>query len=270
MSFLNFIEKYDYFIIPFCIVLLIVFIFRNQLRNVKFFRFENEEVVQLRERIKLLEAYANELENKVRTMENLVNNLLERITQLNARQFEPLKEEIKSLKINTKRPTRPVLLVYGTAEFGEQDRNSLRRAGISFFRLKQANLEELKNELHRRRSEENLYDIVHISSHGGGEKLLLATEEVDAIELSNVLVGVRGIFLATCSNHNIADKLLGIVNYVVVIYEEISTQLLANFVFEFYKRYKNDWDIEVAFNEALVVMPEVSEFVDLRIGGTHV
>lgn len=260
--------EYVFFLFFACITLF--FLFRNKTQFFNLINLENKEVTQLKDRIHTLESYAKDLENKVRSMELLVNTLIERITEVNNRQLEPLQEEIKTLKIQPKRPARPVLLVYGVNEFGEQDRNALRRAGVSFFRLKYANLDDLRVELHRRRSDGNLYDIVHVSSHGGDEAIILDTDKVDGIELSNVLSGVRGIFLATCSNQNIADKLLGIVRYVVIVYEEIETKMLSDFVFEFYKRYKADWDIEGAFNGALTVMPEVSEFVDLRIGGTNV
>jgi len=266
----TYIHNFEYVFFLFFVCITLFFLFRNKTQFFNLINLENKEVKQLKDRIRTLESYAKDLENKVRSMELLVNTLIERITEVNNRQLEPLQEEIKTLKIQPKRPARPVLLVYGVNEFGEQDRNALRRAGVSFFRLKYANLDDLRVELHRRRSDGNLYDIVHVSSHGGNEAIILDTDKVDGIELSNVLSGVRGIFLATCSNQNIADKLLGIVRYVVIVYEEIETKMLSDFVFEFYKRYKADWDIEGAFNGALTVMPEVSEFVDLRIGGTNV
>lgn len=266
----TYIHIFEYVFFLFFVCITLFFLFRNKMQFFNLINLENQEVKQLKDRIRTLESYAKDLENKVRSMELLVNTLIERITKVNNRQLEPLQEEIKTLKIQPKRPARPVLLVYGVNEFGEQDRNALRRAGVSFFRLKYANLDDLRVELHRRRSDGNLYDIVHVSSHGGDEAIILDTDKVDGIELSNVLSGVRGIFLATCSNQNIADKLLGIVRYVVVVYEEIETKMLSDFVFEFYKRYKADWDIEGAFNGALTVMPEVSEFVDLRIGGKNV
>lgn len=249
---------------------LAIFLVRNRNYFLKLLNVEDTQVKQLEEQVLTLRVYTRELEAKIRSMELLVNTLIDRITEVNARQLEPLKAEIKTLKPVQKRPSRPVLLVYGVNEFGEEDRNALRRAGVSFFRLKYAGLDDLRGELHRRRSDGNLYDIVHISSHGGQDAIILDTEKVDGIELSNVLAGVRGIFLATCSNQNIADKLLGIVRYVVVIYEEIETKMASNFVFEFYRRYKADWDIEAAYYGALEIMPEISEFVDLRIGGTNV
>ena len=54
---------------------------------------ENQEVKQLKDRIRTLESYAKDLENKVRSMELLVNTLIERITKVNNRQLEPLQKK---------------------------------------------------------------------------------------------------------------------------------------------------------------------------------
>ena len=257
------------FVLVFLFAILTIILVKNRAQMFSALNIEDKEVHELKEKVRSLENYAKDLENKLRSMELLVNTLIDRITEVNARQLEPLKAEIKTLRTPAKVPSRPVLLVYGTDDFGEQDRNALRKAGVSFFRIKNANLEDLRMELHRRRSDGNLYDIVHISSHGGGDAVLLDTDLVDRFELSKILDGVRGIFLATCSNQSVSDKLLGIVRYVIMVYEEIDSAYLSNFVYEFYKRYKVDWDIEASFNGALMVMPEISEFVDLRIGGSN-
>lgn len=251
------------------LIFLLWFIAKNKRQVLQSLSIEDNEVENLKEKVKTLENYAKDLENKVKAMEALISTLIDRITEVNARQLEPLKKEFNALRPQIQRLARPVLLVFGDSELGEQDRNALRRAGVSFFRLKYGSLDDLRSELHRRRSEKSLYDIVHISAHGSRDNILINTDVVDGIELSNVLSGVRGIFLATCSNQDIADKLLGIVNYVVVVHEDIDTRLAANFVYEFYCRYKVDLDIDAAFSGALSVMPEISEFVDLRIGGSH-
>jgi hypothetical protein len=106
---------------------------------------------------------------------------------------------------------------------------------------------------------------VHIASHGESTGLFLDSDLVSGVELSEILSGVRAVFLGTCSNQKIADKLVGVVKYVIVIYEEIDTNLAAQFVYEFYKRYKGLLDIEAAYAGAILVIPEVAEFVDLRV-----
>lgn len=49
---------------------------------------------------------------------------------------------------------------------------------------------------------------------------------------------MRCVFLGTCSNQDIADKLVGIVKYVITVYEDIKSQDASDFTYEFYKRYK--------------------------------
>ena len=248
----------------------LVFLLTNRAHLLEMFTVRNVEVETLYTEIRELKTYISDLENQVRSMQLLVNMLLERsvavpdsppsnvtTTKVEVTKVEPAK---------TKRISRPVLLVYGVDAFGEQDRQALKKAGITFFRLRSASLEALREELHRRRSDGNLYDIVHISAHGGGEEIIFDNDSVSGQELSDVLSGVRGIFLATCSNQKVADKLVGIVKYVIFVCEEIDTNDAANFVFEFYRRYRTNLDIEASFAEAMAVMPQISEFVDLRIG----
>lgn len=253
------------------IFIVLVFLLTNRAHLLKMFTVRNVEVETLHTEIRELKTYISDLENQVRSMQLLVNMLLERsVTVPDSPPSNVTTTKVEVAKVEsakTKRPSRPVLLVYGIDAFGEQDRQALKKAGITFFRLRSASLEALREELHRRRSDGNLYDIVHISAHGGGEELIFDNDSVSGQELSDVLSGVKGIFLATCSNQKVADKLVGIVKYVIVVYEEIDTNDAANFVFEFYKRYRINLDIEASFAESMAIMPQISEFVDLRIGG---
>lgn len=253
------------------IFIVLVFLLTNRAHLLRMFQLGNVEVGALHQEIRDLKAYIADLEGQVKSMQLLVNILLERSTVLpdtsqTTTTTTSKLEVTKTEPSHPKRINRPVLLVYGVDAFGEQDRQALKKAGITFFRLRSADLETLKAELQRRRSEGNLYDIVHISAHGGGEELIFDNDSVSGQELSDVLSGVRGIFLATCSNQKVADKLVGIVKYVIVVYEEIDTNDAANFVFEFYKRYRTSQNVETSFAEAMAVLPHISEFVDLRIG----
>lgn len=252
------------------IFIVLVFLLSNRAHLLRMFQLGNVEAGALHQEIRDLKAYIDNLEGQVKSMQLLVNILLERSTALpDASQTTTTTSKIEVTKTEPSQPkriNRPVLLVYGIDAFGEQDRQALKKAGIAFFRLRSADLETLKAELQRRRSDGNLYDIVHISAHGGGEELIFDNDSVSGQELSDVLSGVRGIFLATCSNQKVADKLVGIVKYVIVVYEEIDTNDAANFVFEFYKRYRTSQNVETSFAEAMAVLPHISEFVDLRIG----
>lgn len=253
------------------IFVVLVFLLTNRAHLLKMFTVRNVEVDTLHSEIRSLKTYITDLENQVRSLQLLVNMLLERSTAIPdvpPSNVITVKTDVTKVEpIKPKKNPRPVLLVYGVDAFGEQDRQALRRAGVTFFRLRSASMEALREELHRRRSDGNLYDIVHISAHGGGDELIFDNDNISANELSDVLSGVRGIFLATCSNQKVADKLVGVVKYVIVVYEEIDTNDAANFVFEFYKRYRLNLDVEASYTEAMAVMPHISEYVDLRIGG---
>ena len=243
------------FILLLAIVAAIILVIKKQDVISYIFKVDESEVEDLRSRIV-------DLEHKIVALELTIHVLIEKLSKATGTpvqvpatplQFEPL--------------NRPVLLVYGDSGFGEADRNAMRRAGISFFRLISSSLEDLRTELHRRRSDGRMYDIVHISAHGGEGQINLTHTVVSGLALSDVLSGVRCVFLGTCSNQGVADKLIGIVQYVVVVYEDIQNTDAADFTYEFYRHYKEFMDIEKAFSEALKVMPQISEFVDLRKRG---
>ena len=239
---------------------IISFLVKNRYQKIsKYIKMEDLEVLKLREQVR-------QLEKEVEALKITINVLLECIKEANI-QIPNTPVPVPVITPVFKAVSRPVLLVYGDSAFGEADRNAMRRAGVSFFRLVDGNLEKLRDELQRRRSEGRLYDVVHFSAHGVDDFIVLGTEKVDAMRLSDVLNGVRCVFLATCNNQEVADKMVGIVKYVVTIYEEINSDDAANFTYEFYKRYKVDMDVEAAFTGAMSVMPNISEFVDLRIGG---
>lgn len=246
------------------IFLILVFLLRNRTQLLRMFSLESEEVILLQNKLSQMELYVTELETRVKSMQTMVNLLLDRSIIVPDIPVPTTPDVVPAVR---KRIQRPVLLVYGVEQFGNEDRQALRKAGITFFRLRSASLDDLRTELQRRRSDGTLYDVVHISSHGSDKGILFDSELVDGNELGEILSGVRAIFLGTCNNQKIADRLVGIVKYVIVVYEEIDTKLASNFVYEFYKRYKTEMDIEKSFEGAISVMPEVSEFVDLRIGG---
>lgn len=256
----------DFGVLIFFVIFFIFFIFllKNQFGKIsKIFVTEDKVVMDLKARI-------GELEKKITALELTIQVLLDKLSAANLPIPVSVLKDMpfdKGLPPSLKALTRPVLLVYGEAEFGEADRNAMRRAGVSFFRLVSSNLEDLRVELQRRRSEGRMYDVVHLAAHGGSGNVMLSGDVINGTQLSEVLNGVRCIFLSTCSNQLVADKIIGIVKYAVVVYEEIDTEDAANFTYEFYRRYKENFDVEGAFTEAIRVMPQISEYVDLRVGG---
>lgn len=231
---------------------------RNRSKFLNLLNIEDEQVTKLKMQIA-------EMEKKISVLEAAIQVLINNIPQTK----QIIVTAAEPAAVPKKRVARPVLLVYGEPEFGEQDRTAMRRAGLSFFRLKAASLKSLYDELQRRRSEGTLYDMVHISSHGDLTSIGLGEEAVDGSDLSNIFSGIRGVFLNTCSNQYIADKLIGVVNFVIVIYDDIESEIAASFAYEFYKRYALDMDIEKSFAGALLIMPDISDFVDIRIGGRN-
>lgn len=248
----NLLDHIPVFIVIFAMSISFVLIGERMGWFVKFFRTEDREVHELRNRI-------FQLEQKIVALETTIHVLLDKLTKSTNVVVEQDKPQPTLVK--------PVLLVYGDNSFGETDRNAMRRAGVSFFRLTSSNLEDLRQELHRRRSDGRMYDVVHISAHGGSGQINLDKVFVTGTDLSDVLSNVRCVFLGTCSNQEVADKLVGVVKYVISVYEEIQSADAAEFTYEFYKRYKDSFDIEASFNGAMKIMPQISEFVDLRVGG---
>lgn len=246
------------------IFLILVFLLRNRTQLLKMFNTENEEVIALKIKLATMETYVTQLEQQIKSMQTVINMLLDRSVLI---PDIPVPNNPDIVPIIKKRVRKPVLLVYGTESFGADDAQALRRAGVAFFRIRSASLDDLRTELQRRRSDGTLYDIVHISSHGNDLGVLLENELIDGGELGDVLSGVNAVFLATCNNQKIADKLVGIVKYVIVVHEDIDTTLASSLVYEFYKRYKVELNIEKSYDGAMSVMPEIAEFVDLRIGG---
>ncbi len=256
----------DYMVIFILVIVFfaVLYFVKTHLSRVsKLFVTEDRMVMDLKVEI-------NELKKKITALELTIQVLLDKLATNNV----PLPPSIvtnlpQSAKDSNavKLLSRPVLLVYGEPSFGEQDRNAMRRAGVSFFRLVSSNLEDLRVELQRRRSDGRLYDVVHLSSHGGHGSVMLNSDVVTGTQLSDILGGVRCVFLATCENQEVSDKMIGVVKYVISVYEEITEEDAANFTYEFYKRYKENLDIESSFTGAILVMPHIGEFVDLRIGG---
>lgn len=159
---------------------------------------------------------------------------------------------------------KAALLVMSNKQFGDNDRNALRRAGILFHRLSSGQFLELRNELQRKRVENRQYKVVHISSHANKDGIEFSDEIVSGQTLSEVMNGVELLFLASCSNVDIADNLIGIVKNIITVYEDIEDTDMQDFVFNFYNELKRTFNILESYNKAITLVPHVSEYVDLR------
>lgn len=159
---------------------------------------------------------------------------------------------------------KATLLVMGSERFGLSDRNALRRAGILFHRLVDGSFYSFKDELQRKRSENRQYRVVHISSHASISGVEFSDGIYTGEQLSEIVSGVQLLFLASCNNVKIADSILGIVSFIVVVYEQVDSALMEEFVYEFYNQLKISFEVENSFREAINKVPTISEFVDLR------
>ena len=159
---------------------------------------------------------------------------------------------------------KAALLVMSNKQFADNDRNALRRAGILFHRLSSGQFLELRNELQRKRIENRQYKVVHISSHASKDGIEFSDEIVNGQMLSEIMSGIDLLFLASCSNVDIADSLIGIVKNIITVYEDIEDKDMQEFVFNFYNELKKSFNILESYNKAITLVPHVSEFVDLR------
>ena len=237
---------------------MLIFIFNVPKKLSSIIDPEFSELVMLQSELLAWKARVSDLEFKLK-FEQEQNLLL--TTRLNE-----LIKRVEMLEGDTKILTKEkaTLLVMGENVFGLADRNAMRRAGVRFHRLVNAGFSDLREELQRKRSEGRQYKIVHISSHAGADGIQFSDGLKDGNEVSDIMDGVELLFLASCSNVRVADSILGVVDNVVVVYENVDTRDMENFVFEFYNELKLDFDIRRSFNAALSKSPSVSEFVDLR------
>ena len=237
---------------------MLIFIFNVPKKLSSIIDPEFSELVMLQSELLAWKARVSDLEFKLK-FEQEQNLLL--TTRLNE-----LIKRVEMLEGDTKILTKEkaTLLVMGENAFGLADRNAMRRAGVLFHRLVNAGFNDLREELQRKRSEGRQYKIVHISSHAGADGIQFSDGLKDGNEVSDIMDGVELLFLASCSNVRVADSILGVVDNVVVVYENVDTRDMENFVFEFYNELKLDFDIRRSFNAALSKSPSVSEYVDLR------
>lgn len=228
-------------------------------------------MIKLQSEIIAWKSRVSELE-RLLELERQRNSQLEKALHILETEVNTLKGTLSSVEYSVKSlegtqlltKQKATLLVMGDSAFGEEDRNALRRAGVLFHRLVDGTFSSLKDELQRKRQEGRQYKVIHISSHADKTGVQFNDELVSGRRLSDVLDGVELLFLASCSNISVADEILGVVKSIVVVYEEIDSESMQSFVYNFYNELKKEFDILRSFNKALELTPSVSEFVDLR------
>lgn len=244
--FMNFSEMLV-FVLSSVIVFVIYYFFTRQ----KILLLVNEKVV-----IEKLQSRVVDLEEEIKRLRAFIDILLMKLSVVD--------EGAAEMPVATE-TFRDLLIVCGNEEFCDADRRALRKSGIRFMRLRFSSFEDFVNELRRRRSDNTLYKVIHFSMHGTSEGLIFGDGElVTGAQLSEVIDGVDIVFLNTCTSVNVADKIASIVEYVIVVYEDIENDLAEQFATEFYSAYSGTRNPIYSFSHAIAVVPEVSEFVDLR------
>ena len=163
-------------------------------------------------------------------------------------------------------PARPLLLVIGDKEFGKTDEISVGRTGIPYLRLVNCTAQMLDDELRRRRQDGTLYPWLHVTAHSGPEGIQLADGIVDRdwLVARGRLAGIKILFLNGCSNVALADSLAGLVDRIVVVYEEINDRDAGDFCYTFWNAVWDGESADNAFRVALLKTPQVSQYVDIR------
>lgn len=237
---------------------MLIFIFNVPKKLSSIIDPEFSELVRLQSELLAWKSRVSDLELKLKYEQEQNALLTAKLNEL-IKRVEMLEGDNKIL---TKE--KATLLVMGENSFGMADRNALRRAGVLFHRLVDAKFVDLREELHRKRSEGRQYRIVHISSHAGESGIQFSDGTRTGQEVSDIMDGVELLFLASCSNVKLADSILGVVDNVIVVYEQVDTDEMEHFVYEFYNELKKDFEIKRSFTAALIKMPSISEYVDLR------
>jgi hypothetical protein len=182
---------------------------------------------------------------------------LERITLLDGK---------ASLPGTTGRPAKPLLLVQCNKIFGDDDAQAIRRVGIPFHRLQECTSQKFDSYLQDFREDKASPWFVQISAHMGVDGVEF-TDGVKGVQwLSQRIRDVRVLVLAGCENEEVGRQLVGLAQYVVVIYESISSRDAQSFSFSFWRAINEELGPREAFRRALIECPQTSEYIQMRGG----
>lgn len=159
----------------------------------------------------------------------------------------------------------PMLLICGDESFCESDEIQLKKANIWFRKLERATLNDVEQELQRRRLDETLYQWVHISAHGTVDGFVLSNEIMTSKWLADHFEGVRVLFAATCDSASVGDSLAGIVDAVIVVYGKRGSGAIATFACAFWREMARTGNVRKSYRTALEEVPQLRPFVDLRL-----
>ena len=164
-------------------------------------------------------------------------------------------------------PAKPLLLICGMATtLCDVDRHAVRRATVSFQRLFNATKASLSAELRRRRQDGSLYPWIHISAHANEHGIELTDGIAPPAWWNEQLQGIEVVFLAACRTAAVADELAGMVAAVIFVLEDIEHADAGDFTYSFWRRMKEHGDARMAYQQAIIEVPQIAEFTDIRTG----
>lgn len=164
-------------------------------------------------------------------------------------------------------PAKPLLLICGMeTALCDVDRHAVRRATVSFQRLFNATKANLSAELRRRRQDGTLYPWLHISAHADEQGVSLTDGIAPPAWWNEQLQGIEVVFLAACRTAMVADALAGMVSAVIFVLEDIEHNDAGDFTYSFWRRMKEHGDPRLAYQQAIIEVPQIAEFTDIRTG----
>jgi hypothetical protein len=201
---------------------------------------------------------------RIDELEKQVKFLLNELTKANGK-IQELEKSTAVLRQSAAVPARVLLICGNDDRFCSSDRQSLRRANVSFERLTGATKERIRAELRRKREDGRPWRMAQISSHAGDTGIQLADGQLaDPAWWNETLEGFICVVLAACQTMTVADAVAGLVRYVIAIREDIDNADAAEFTFSFWRGVVDGLLIPEAFEQALRETPQLAEYIVLR------
>lgn len=218
---------------------------------------------QLIEQRRQYEERIDELEERIRFLVEELQRAGIHIRDLEKNVAETVKAKAT---ITTPLLPKPLLLICAMeTKLCDIDRHAVRRASVSFQRLFNATKHSIIAELRRRRQDNTLYPWLHIAAHATEQGIELLDGTADPSWWNEQLDGINVVLLAACKSAAVADALAGMATVVFVL-EDIEHSDAADFTYSFWRRMKEHGDPRLAYQQAIIDVPQIAEYTDIRTG----
>jgi hypothetical protein len=220
--------------------------------------------------------YEREISNLKFQIDTLFKRWQETIKQLGIVEQENYKLQMQISTLQAAQPPREargitghLLAAIGTDPDLDVDMAVLRgvrqKYGLQFTRLKPVTKRNFKATLDRYRSDGRKIESVHLAVHAGPEGVEFGDGLADGVWLSEQLVGVQRLLLASCDAHDVGD-LLAVVPAVITMGEDITSADARIFTETFWSAIGMGKDTSDAFDYALLHSPPgIQEYAYLHV-----